>query len=60
MLWSFATGMLAKGHPVEHVAQAYGALAATLAERAGQGDDWLFKAALAETLRDLQSDTYGA
>jgi hypothetical protein len=59
MLWSFATGMLVKGHPVEHVAQACGALAMTLGERAGQGDNWLFKAALAETLRDLQSGTYG-
>ena len=59
LLWSYATGMLAKGHPAEHVAQAYGALAINLAERAGHGDNWLFKAALAETLRDLQSDTYG-
>ncbi len=59
MLWNFANEMIARGNPVEHVAQAYGALAITLAERAGQGEDWLFKAALAETLRDLQSDTYG-
>jgi RNA polymerase-interacting CarD/CdnL/TRCF family regulator len=59
MLWNFVNEMLAYGHPVENVAQAYGALAMTLAERAGQGDNWLFKAALAETLRDLQSDSYG-
>jgi RNA polymerase-interacting CarD/CdnL/TRCF family regulator len=59
MLWNFANEMLGHGHPVEHVAQAYGALAVTFAERAGQSDDWLFKATLAETLRDLQSDTFG-
>ena len=58
MLWDFVNEKLAEGYPTGHLAQAYGALAMNLAERAGQGDDWLFRASLAETLRDMQSDEY--
>ena len=60
MLWGFATEMIAKGYPVEHIAQASGAAAMMLAEQAFQGDLGFVKAIIAETVSDLQSGSYGS
>jgi hypothetical protein len=58
MLWQIANEMIAKGHPVEHVAQAYFGFATMTAERVSDGTPWLVKFMLAETSRDLKSDSY--
>jgi hypothetical protein len=59
MLWNIANGMIAKGHPVEHVAQAYTGFAMMIAERVASGDPWLAKYLLARASRELHSEGYG-
>ena len=45
--------MIANGHPVEHVAQAYTGFAVMAAEHAAGGDPWLVKYLLAQAAREL-------
>jgi hypothetical protein len=59
MLWEVANQLIAVGHPPEHVAQAFGAFAVMTADQFAKGEDWLVKAVLAETARELQSADYG-
>jgi hypothetical protein len=59
MLWEVANQMIAKGYPVEHIAQAFSYLVIKTAEHTAQGDTALLKSVMAETARDLQSDNYG-
>jgi hypothetical protein len=54
LLWKIANDMIAKGKPVEHVAQAYTALATMVAERVTGGDPWLAKYLIAEAARELR------
>jgi hypothetical protein len=56
MLWKNANNMIARGKPLEHVAQAYSAFAILLAERAASGDPWMVKFLLAEAARELKID----
>lgn len=56
ILWKNANDMIARGKPLEHVAQAYTAFAMTLAERAAQGDPWLMRLVLADSARELGID----
>jgi hypothetical protein len=59
MLWKVANQMIAKGHPVEHVAQAYTSFAMMVGGRIASGDPWLVKYMMAQVFRDLSSDEYG-
>jgi hypothetical protein len=54
MLWKNANNMIARGKPLEHVAQAYTASAMLLAERVANGDPWMAKFLLAEAARELK------
>lgn len=58
MLWDHANSMIARGKPVEHVAQAFGSCAMMIAEHAARGEDWLVKFLLAQSERALESDEY--
>jgi hypothetical protein len=56
LLWKFANDMIAKGYPIEHVAQAYGGFAIMVAEKVvdQQYATWL----VIETNRELMSDDF--
>ena len=55
VLWDSANRMIAKGHPTEHVAQAYGGFAMMVAQQITSGD-LLAKALIAEAAQTLQAE----
>ena len=55
VLWNAANRLIAKGHPTEHVAQAYGGFAMMVAQQITSGD-LLAKALIAEAAQTLQSE----
>jgi hypothetical protein len=55
LLWNFAKQMIAVGHPVEHVAQAYFQFFLKTAEHAARGETWMAKLIIADALQFLRS-----
>jgi|ERR1700674_2093554 len=56
LLSKFANDMIAKGYPIEHIAQAFGAFAIMTAEKVG--DNLYATALMVETYKELQSDDF--